>query len=607
MPSPIQKISWPSSLSDEDWGKIERELPARDQAALLHFLSGRNSLISLEKQRRSDHIFRQTLSPLAQRACELVDQIRDEEQRTVWASEAKDTVCLDSAVKFFPGMAFSLAKERMEKTKLWKIVKRMPKGALLHAHLDAMVDLDFLFDVLLSMPGMHIYCAMPLSNTTELEKAPVQFKFVKLVDDEDDQTDGVKIANQNHSIWKTDYIPCTPIPVTKAADSFPQGGRPAFLAWLRKRCTITECESIEHYRGVDDVWRKFSSVFLILDTIIFYEPIFRLCLQRIMAHLLADGVRWVDLRLAFNFHYYREGHEEAEPDFGRLFHVFGQELEKFQASEEGKGFWGSRIIWTGLRSLETRKIVEDMKACIAIKIAYPQLISGYDLVGQEDPGRTLKNLLPELFWFKRQCAKEDIDIPYFFHAGECLGDGNETDLNLFDAILLGTRRIGHGFSLYKHPLLIDLVKEKKILVESCPISNEVLRLCSSIKSHPLPALIACGVPCSLSNDDPTILGQDSISLTHDFWQALQGWDNLGLAGLANLAENSVRWAAFEDEKSEEWIQGIQEDSMGSGIRATYLNQWRIEWEKFCLWIMTESGASQPEIEATALATSAAIT
>lgn len=118
--------------------------------------------------------------------------------------------------------------------------------------------------------------------------------------------------------------------------------------------------------------------------------------------------------------------------------------------------------------------------------------------------------------------------PFFFHAGECLGDGDETDQNLFDAILLGTRRIGHGFSLYKHPLLMEMVKTKKIIVESCPISNEILRLTSSIKSHPLPALLARGVPCALSNDDPAILGQRGNGVTDDFWQALQGWENLGL-------------------------------------------------------------------------------
>ena len=194
-----------------------------------------------------------------------------------------------------------------------------------------------------------------------------------------------------------------------------------------------------------------------------------------------------------------------------------------------------------------------------------------------------------MFWFRKQCAQEGVEIPFFFHAGECLGDGNNTDQNLFDAVLLGTRRIGHGFSLYKHPLLIDMVKEKKILIESCPISNEVLRLCTSVLSHPLPALLARGVACSLSNDDPSILGQGTNGMTHDFWQALQGWDNLGLAGLGSLAENSVRWAIFEDQTSTAWVQDIKEASLGSGVRAKRMKQWSVEWEQFCLWVVTEFG------------------
>jgi adenosine deaminase CECR1 len=175
-----------------------------------------------------------------------------------------------------------------------------------------------------------------------------------------------------------------------------------------------------------------------------------------------------------------------------------------------------------------------MRQCIEIKQQFPDLISGYDLVGQEDLGRTLHDLTPELLWFEESCAAAGVNIPFFFHAGECLGDGDETDQNLFDAILFGTRRIGHAFSLYKHPLLIDMVKEKKILVESCPISNEVLRYTASIMSHPLPALLARGVKAALSNDDPALLGQGTSGLTHDFWQALQGWENLGLEGLVSF-------------------------------------------------------------------------
>jgi adenosine deaminase CECR1 len=128
-----------------------------------------------------------------------------------------------------------------------------------------------------------------------------------------------------------------------------------------------------------------------------------------------------------------------------------------------------------------------------------------------------------------------------------------------------------------------MVKEKKILVESCPVSNEVLRLCSSIMSHPLPALLARGVPCSLCNDDPTILGQFASGMSHDFWQALQGWENLGLEGLGSLAENSVRWASFED---------VKEGSMGKGTRALRLKEWMKKWEGYCAWIVEEFGVDE---------------
>jgi hypothetical protein len=75
-------------------------------------------------------------------------------------------------------MMFSLAKKRMETTKLWQIVRKMPKGALLHAHMDAMVDFDYLFEVLLETEGIHIHCMYPLSTSTALEGAAIKFKFL---------------------------------------------------------------------------------------------------------------------------------------------------------------------------------------------------------------------------------------------------------------------------------------------------------------------------------------------------------------------------------------------------------------------------------------------
>lgn len=568
---------WPSRMPEDEWAEVSQDIPAKDEPFIAKYVAGREALIAQEKNQRSDHAFRSSLSPLAKEACAIVDKIRNEEQKSTWTSEFEDCLAQKTGANVYPGMMFSLAKEKMEKTKLWQIIRKMPKGALLHAHMDAMVDFDFLFDVLLKEEGMHIHCIHPIVTPEQLEVAPIKFRFFK------------STPESTASIWSPNYVSNTPILLTQAADSFPNRGRAGFLEWIKLRCTITNIESIEHHHGVNAVWRKFSSVFTILNTIIFYEPIFKQFMRRMMQQSLADGVKWIDLRLAFTFFYYAPGSGVPEKTYDRMFKVFGEEIEAFKASEEGKGFWGMRMIWTGVRILDTRKIIEDMDACIAIKLAYPHLISGYDLVGQEDPGRPLKDLLPELFWFKKQCAYEKIDIPFFFHAGETLGDGSDTDENLFDAVLLGTRRIGHGFSLYKHPLLINMVKEKRILVESCPISNEVLRLCASVLSHPLPALLARGVACSLCNDDPAILGQDTAGMTHDFWQALQAWDNLGLAGLASLAENSVRWAAFEDLSAGEWTAGIKEATLGKGARAERMKEWSIDWERFCLWVVTQHG------------------
>ncbi|KAF7514751.1 hypothetical protein G7054_g15036 [Neopestalotiopsis clavispora] len=378
-------------------------------------------------------------------------------------------------------------------------------------------------------------------------------------------------------------------PADAAADAFPEGGRQGFFRWLYSRCSLSRTDAVAQHHGIDEIWSKFFNCFRVVETIIHYEPIFRAFLRRLMRQLKDDGVNYAELRFSWGLDYFLLGSEAPEPDYVAMMDTIDEEVAAFQATPEGRGFWGLRMIWATIRSQPRRDIVQSMDHCITTKITHPHLIAGYDLVGQEDLGRPLRDMLPELFWFRKQCADEGVNVPFFFHAGECLGTGSETDQNLYDAILLGTRRIGHGFSLYKHPLLIDLVKDKKILIESCPISNEVLRLCGSVMSHPLPALLARGVACSLCNDDPAMLGQDTAGSTHDFWQALQGWDNLGLAGLGSLAENSVRWAAFEDQTQDEWSRDIKEATVGSGLKAQRLKEWAVEWEKFCLWIVTEFG------------------
>ena len=115
-------------------------------------------------------------------------------------------------------------------------------------------------------------------------------------------------------------------------------------------------------------------------------------------------------------------------------------------------------------------------------------VVGFDLVGGEDLCRPLKDYIVPLLSFVERQKDEGVDIPFLFHAGETLGDGTESDENMYDAILLGTKRIGHGsgsnmfpmmmayrfnayrFSIVKHPRLMEICREKGIALEVCPIS-----------------------------------------------------------------------------------------------------------------------------------------
>jgi adenosine deaminase CECR1 len=139
-------------------------------------------------------------------------------------------------------------------------------------------------------------------------------------------------------------------------------------------------------------------------------------------------------------------------------------------------------------------------------------VLGFDLVGAEDRKNHIGYYRKELLAFRATCKKMELDIPFMFHAGETLldtgGSSDPKNSNLYDAVLLESKRIGHGFALMKHPHLIKWFKKTAaspgICIELCPISNELLHLCRNIKEHPFPELLAAGIPCTVNSDNPNL-------------------------------------------------------------------------------------------------------
>ncbi|EGY13494.1 hypothetical protein VD0002_g2941 [Verticillium dahliae] len=554
------------SLSDEDYAQLAQEIPSPNEPFLRQFIAGSVRLQDQEFALRADTGFRNSLSPLARRAAAIVTKIRERENETVWTGQQA------------LGTPFVLAKPLLETTDLWRIIRRLPKGGVLNANLSSMVDIDWLLDVLFKTPGMHISADAPLDSSTALEGATVKFGFR--------QTE-----TSEASVWTSGYVPGTWRGLKKAANEFNDGGEFAFRNWLRTQCVISK-GSVEQHASHQVIWKRLGRCFEITESILSYEPIFRAFLRHLMSTLHAENVNWIELRVTLGLGYCRQSREAPETDYDHMYHVIDEELARFKSEASHASFWGLRLIWTSNRALPRRALIQDMDNCLTTKLTYPSLIAGYDVCGRrEDAGRSIKDLLPELFWFKKQCAQERVEVPFLFHAGEVLAAGGIlADEDLYNAILLGTRRLGSAQELHRHPLLVDLVKEKRILIETSPFSSELLRLSGLDRTNPLPALIARGVPCSLGSDCPAALGgAGAIGPSHDYWKLLQGWGGLGLEGLGALAENGVRWAAFEDEDAKAWGAGVREASLGRGIKAQRLKQWATAWEEFCLWIVTEDG------------------
>jgi aminodeoxyfutalosine deaminase len=90
------------------------------------------------------------------------------------------------------------------------------------------------------------------------------------------------------------------------------------------------------------------------------------------------------------------------------------------------------------------------------------------------------------------------------HAGETAGP--ESIRGALDA--LGADRIRHGVRAVDDPALLEELAERQIVCDVCVISNIRLGVAASVEQHPLPTLLAAGVPCTVNTDDPTFFSCD---------------------------------------------------------------------------------------------------
>src|SRR3954471_6587308 len=124
------------------------------------------------------------------------------------------------------------------------------------------------------------------------------------------------------------------------------------------------------------------------------------------------------------------------------------------------------------------------------------------------------------------------------HAGESTGP--ET---VWDAVThLGAERIGHGIGAARDARLLQYLRDRQIPLEVCPTSNVRTRSVPSLAEHPLPALVAAGVPVTINSDDPPMFAT-TLNREYEIAAELLELDHAGVAGLARAA---VRASFLDD-------------------------------------------------------------
>ena len=117
----------------------------------------------------------------------------------------------------------------------------MPKGGLLHAHLDATVNVSFLLDLALKQPALHVRVPERVTSTTIMSLLP-EFKALPPTE-----------FSSASSVTDASYVPGCWVSVRNARKSFDPslGCQDGFDAWVIGSMTINPTEAYNTHNTIE--------------------------------------------------------------------------------------------------------------------------------------------------------------------------------------------------------------------------------------------------------------------------------------------------------------------------------------------------------------------
>lgn len=392
-------------------------------------------------------------------------------------------------------------RDDIKQSQVYKFIRKMPKGAVLHVHSSMMSGSDYLIQLTYEKDLYVCFGdrGIQLRFSDKLPQRPCTRQWQLMTE--------ARNASQNIEQFDLE---------------------------LKKHFTmITDVDSCTE-SDINTIWKKFEGTFDVMSGLLNYKPIQEKYFYDALRNFYDDKIMYVEIRTGFHKLYEIDGTVLEQMESPRLYQRIAQ---KFM--NDHPDFIGVKLIISKHRLTDEKGIRSALAVTAQVRKEMPEMLAGFDLIGQEDKGKPLIEFLPAL----REAQNDNIN--FFFHGGETNAFGVPSDENVLDAILLGSKRIGHGYSLIKHPVLLEIVKAKDIAIEVNVISNSVLALVKDVRNHPLSLYLAMGLPVVLSSDDPGAWDADPLS--HDFFVAFMGVASRkdDLRTLKKLAENSLKYSALD--------------------------------------------------------------
>lgn len=506
---PVEPNLQPVSGREEDYMKRREALLRAEQT----------HSSSWQKQARSN------ASLLEVQAQQVVFKIRECERINLFGNLPGEAVPDDEKTRDMGGR-FLRNINLIEDSKVLDIARHAPKGCHLHLHFNSQLDpTKLLLEAKELVPDtMFVRCTpRPLLTEKHFQDTEIIFNVLPA----DTPTGNIFAADYNPNVkapgsspwmkWQTfcdeflNQVAVLDGPLPEP-ESTVKSLRPA-ENWAREKMVITSAN--EHGTSLapqthNGAWACFNQGTRAFKGLLNYESIYTKYIGLAIDNMVEDCIMYCEMRPMLLDKCIPTDDGKGQLDHAAQMRIVCREMKVKQEQYGDRFPFGVKVIYCTPRSIPRERMRIELRNCLKLKQEFPDLICGFDLVGAEDRPNSISFYADLLVEFTEACATlpGPVSIPFMFHAGETLldtgGSHDPSKSNLYDSLLLNAKRIGHGYALLKHPMLVERYKAAGICLELCPISNELLHLCGNAREHPFPELLAAGLHCSLNSDNPSL-------------------------------------------------------------------------------------------------------